>query len=275
MSIIMLNSQPYSGGKDIAIMLSAKIGYKNIGEEIYELTARHYNVPINKIKNALYDAPSLFSMMWQKRQKYIIYYHATLLSQLVQDNLIYYGYPGHILVQGISHVLKVYISADITDRARRKSNTEGTSDTYALKELVREDKKHKQLLHIYLNADDTNPAHYDMVLNTSQMTMEDAANYIAESVANKRFQSMTYSTGLVKKLDLTFRIKAAIIHIDANIDVKIEEDNVIINTKVSREKEKEKRAMLIQEILKNFEEIKTCDIVTEVDYFSSLSSSLR
>ncbi|QWR78701.1 cytidylate kinase-like family protein [Candidatus Magnetomonas plexicatena] len=270
----MISSPPYSGGKRVSEILSKQMGYELIDDELMETSAKNYKVPVEKFKTALRRAPSLFGMSQEEILKYTAYFQATLISTLTRGNIIYHGAVGHMLISGVSHVLKAYIVANVNDRASRKVADEGIDEKKALKEIQKEDKEHKKRIKTLFNTDDSNPVLYDIVLNIGQITLEDAAKIIQDTSENRRFQPMTYSEQCMKNLELSCRVRAQLINIDSSIIVRAEYGELTINTKAV-EKDKEKRIAAIREALKDFEGVKKVEINVAEDFFGQVSTILR
>ncbi|MBF0465361.1 MAG: cytidylate kinase-like family protein [Nitrospirae bacterium] len=274
MPIIMISSPPFSGGNIVAETLSKQMGYELIDDELMETSAKKYKVHVEKFKTALKRAPSLFGMSQEEILKYTAYFQATLLSTLTRDKIIYHGSVAHMMVSGVSHVLKAYIVANINDRASRMAATEGIDEKKALKEIQKLDKEHKKWIKTLFNTDDSNPVLYDMVLNIGQITVEDAAKIIQDASENRRFQPMTYSEQCMRNLALSSRVRAELITIDSNIVVRADYGDLTIQTK-AMEKDKEKKITSIREALKDFDGVKKVEINVVEDFFGQVSTMLR
>jgi len=80
--------------------------------------------------------------------------------------------------------------------------------------------------------DDADPSLYDLVINISHIGVEKAVELVTSTVRQKKFQAMTYSTRLMKNIELSCRVAATLIDIDPDIRVRSEDGNVHVHTKV-------------------------------------------
>ena len=120
MGIILITRGSYSGGKDIAEKVAQKLDYDCISREVILEASKEFSIPEIRLIQALEDAPSVLDRFTYGKKKYISYTQATLLKYLVKDNVVYHGSAGHYFVEGISHVIKVLITANMEYRTSNR-----------------------------------------------------------------------------------------------------------------------------------------------------------
>ena len=113
MPIITISRGSYSRGKEVAEKLAQDLGYECISRDILLQASNEFNLPEIKLIRALHDAPSVLDRFTYGKERYVAYIRSALLTYAQQDNLVYHGLAGHFLLQGIPHVLKVRILADL------------------------------------------------------------------------------------------------------------------------------------------------------------------
>ncbi|MBF0564344.1 MAG: cytidylate kinase-like family protein [Nitrospirae bacterium] len=274
MPIITLTRSSFSHGREIAQKTAEMMGYEVIGNEVIETASKEYNVPVAKLTGALERAPSLFGMSVETRRKYIAYFQAVMARYMLKDKLVYDGPAAHVLIQGVSHILKVCIVANIDDRTKLRAEEEKISEKEALKRLLKEDKEHKEWAKTFYNVDDSDPSLYDIVLNLGQLSVDDAVKIIASMASNKKFQPMTYSIKCISNIELACKIKAALIDLDPDVNVRADGGNVFIHTRTI-EKEKDKRVAAIKDIASKFNDVRDVEVQVTEDFFKQVSSTLR
>ncbi|MEO5358620.1 MAG: cytidylate kinase-like family protein [Nitrospirae bacterium YQR-1] len=272
MSIVLVNSPSFSGGENVCKMVANKLQYDYLQDDIIDTVSATYGIDSEKLEKALKHAPSFFGMSLEERIIYLTYFQAVFVKTLLKDNIVYCGGIGHTLVSGISHIFKVYVIADVNERVRRRAANENISEGDALKKIQKDDKEHAKWMKAVLKTDDSNPALYDLTINIGQITEDDAVEFICKAVQSRRFQHMTYSINCLKNLELAYRVKAALIHLDSELTVRVEEDVVYINTKTL---DKEKRLAKIKEILKTLDNIKDVHINVLENYMERISLTER
>jgi len=127
MSIITISRGSYSRGKEVAEKVAAALGYRCISRDVLLEASEIFNVPEIKLVRAIRDAPSILDRFSHGKERYVAYIRASLLRQVQRDNVVYHGLAGHFLLQGIPHVLKVRIIANMEDRIREEMRRENIS----------------------------------------------------------------------------------------------------------------------------------------------------
>ena len=131
MSIVTISRGSYSRGKEVAEKVAQKLGYECVSRDILLEASEQFNIPEIKLVRAIHDAPSVFDRFTQGKETYIAYIRAALLRHVQKDNTVYHGLAGHFFLQGVPHVLKVRIIADLEDRVKEEMKRENISDEEA------------------------------------------------------------------------------------------------------------------------------------------------
>ena len=121
MSIITISRGSYSRGKEVAEKLAQALGYECISREILLEASEKFNIPEIKLVRAIHDAPSILERITYGKERYVAYLRAALLKHVQKDHVVYHGLAGHFFLQGIPHVLKVRIIADLEDRVQEEA----------------------------------------------------------------------------------------------------------------------------------------------------------
>jgi len=274
MSVITITRGIYSRGKEIAEKVAHELGYECIGDEVLQSASKEYEVSESKILKAFHDAPSFLSMSEKTREQYIAYVQAVLARHLMKDRVVYYGPAGHLLIQGVSHVLKVLVLANFEDRIRLKIERDGVSEKDARKAILKEDKEHKRWAKALYGIEDTDPSLYDLVINIGQIDVQEAIKIITNTVKSKRFQPMTYSIKCMENIELSSRVRALLVDMDPDVKVRSDDGNVYIYTK-ALEKEKEKRVTAMTDIVKKISDVKHVEVHVTEDIFKKISATAR
>ncbi len=207
MAIITISRGSYSRAKDIAEKLAEELGYVCISREILLEASEEFNIPEIKLVRAIEDAPSILDRLTQGKERYLAYIRAALLKHAQKDNVVYHGIGGTFLLQGIPHVLKVRVVADLEDRVADEMKREGISVSEAREIIQRDDEQRRQwALHLY-EADPWDPMLYDVVLHLQTVTMADAVSILKHMVQLPSFQTTPQSQQLIDNLVLLSRLQ--------------------------------------------------------------------
>ena len=197
MPIITISRGSYSRGKEVAEKLARKLGYECISRDILLEASEQFNIPEIKLIRAIHDAPSILERFTHGKERYVAYLRSTLLKHVQKDNVVYHGLAGHYFLQGIPHVIKVRIMADLEDRVQEEMRRENISAEEA-RHILRKDDDERRRWGIQLYGVDTwDPKLYDMVLHIKSLTVDDAVDLISQAAQLPRFQATPESQRLL------------------------------------------------------------------------------
>ena len=138
MSIIIISSDSYGIGRDMAKSTAEALEYNFLGREILGRVAEKYEISEERLAKALEEGPSFFGKSIKLWNRHLAYIQEAVMSELLKDNLVCQGLAAHLYVLGVSHALRVYILSDAEDRVRQLASQEGISIEKTLKRLNRE-----------------------------------------------------------------------------------------------------------------------------------------
>ena len=233
MSIITVSRGSYSKGKEVAEKVAEKLGYQCISREVLLEASREFNIPEIKLIRAVHDAPSIFKGLQQSKEQYIAYIRAAVLKHLCEDNIVYHGLAGHFFLTGIPHVLKARILADLEDRVQLEMQREKITRSEALAIIKKEDEERRRWSRELYGIDTWDPSLYDLVIHIRQLTTDDAAEVICRTVAFKQFETTPASRKAIHNLALAAEIKAALMDIQYDIEVQVDDGHVFVQTHAS------------------------------------------
>jgi cytidylate kinase len=229
MSIITISRGSYSRGKEIAQKVAEKLGYECISRDIILEASEEFNIPELKLIRAIHDAPSIFSRLSLKKDKYSAYFQAALTQHFRRDNIVYHGLAGHFFVSGIPHVLKVRIIADFKDRVTCEMEREGISQSKAAEILKKDDnQRRKWSQHLY-GIDPWDPNLYSLILHIHKLTVDDATHLICEAAKMKAFQTTTDSQRMMDDLALSSEVRAILLGVSLDTEVTARDGVVFVS----------------------------------------------
>ena len=238
MSIVTISRGSYSKGKEVAEKLAAALNYECISREIILEASELFNIPELKLARAIHDAPTILDRFMSGKESFVAFFRAALLAHLRKDNVVFHGLAGHFFLQGISHVLKVRISADLEDRVREEMKRERISAEEARTLLVNDDaERRKWGMHLY-GQDTWNPLLYDMVLHIQTMNVDDAVSIIRNALAQPCFESTGASRRQLDDAALAALVEAALIKDFPRVMADVRNGEVFVNVRGSLVDEK-------------------------------------
>ena len=274
MSIITISRRTFSEGKKIAEEIARILEYECVGREVLLSASEEFGVPEEKLYKATHEAPSFLGMTTSARKQYIAYVKAAFAAYMLKDNIVYHGPAGELLIHGVSHLLRIRINAEPGDRIAERMRRENISYKEAQKNILRDDEKHGKLMKWVYGKDDTDPSLYDLVINISHIGAEKAVELVTSTVQQKKFQAMTYSTDLMKNIELSCRVAATLIDIDLDIRVRSEDGNVHVHTKASGRAMKKNEAEIKERTMKVVG-VESVEVHMSEDLFDRIAGEMR
>jgi cytidylate kinase len=210
MAIITISRGTMSGGKKLAEMLADRLSYRCVSREIIIKAADVYGAPESKLFEAVQKSPSIFQKLSFERERYLAYIQASLCESARDDNLIYHGNAGHFLLQGVSHVLRLRLVAEMPYRIRAAMEQLHLSDKEALKYIERVDKERVKWTNFLYGKDWRSPELYDIVFNLGNADLDFVCEMAAYAVQQPQFRTTPESAGAMKNLLTASRVRAAL-----------------------------------------------------------------
>jgi hypothetical protein len=199
--------------------------------------SKKFKVTDKEIFRAIHDAPSFSDHFHYGRERYVAFFQAALMDVLQRDNVVYHGLAGHFFIQGISHGLKVRIITRLEERVRVLNERENLGARNAAKLIKNEDRERKKWSRHLYGIDTWDPSLYDMVLNIHDLSVEEAAEIICNTVRLERFQTTPESLRKFDDLLVRSRVIAVLVLIKPDIEVSVENGRVSVVTQAPDDEE--------------------------------------
>jgi cytidylate kinase len=228
MSIIAISRGSYSRGSEVASRVAEVLGYKCISREILIHASNTFNIPEIKLIHAIHDAPSFLDRISHGKERYISYIRTALLRAVQWDNVVYHGFAGHFFLQGIPHVLKVRIIAELEDRIREEMLQEDVTAERARNTIMRDDEERRKWGLSLYGIDMGDPDLYDMVVHLKTLKVTDVAKIITDAVKLPPFQTTPVSQSLLDDMVLASQIESLLVHEYPRLAVRAQKGSVLI-----------------------------------------------
>ncbi len=210
MAIITFSRGCFSHGKEIAECVAAKLGYECISQEILLEASQFFRVPEEKLFASLHDAPGLLERLTHVRQRFIDGFQAMLLEHVVNDNVVYHGFAGQMLLGDISHVLRVRVIANMEERIKMVQNQQQITREEALHLIEREDHERAEWYRTIYRIDMNDSRLYDLVLHVDRFRIDDACDIVCRAASRDTFKSTPRSRAAIADLSLESHVKIAL-----------------------------------------------------------------
>jgi cytidylate kinase len=232
MAIITISRGTFSGGEKLAECLSTRLGYRSISREVIIHAASSYGVSEEKLIKAIEKKPSIKErlVLDLDRFHYLSFIQAALCEEAKNDNIIYHGHGGHLLLKGISHVVKVKVIANMEQRILFAMERNKLSREEAIAYINTIDEQREKWTKFLYDVDWNDPSLYDIVINLKKITIPTACEMIALMTKSDEFKATAASNKDMEDLVLASRVKAALASSDVtkNCYVEVTADNGVV-----------------------------------------------
>ena len=231
MSIITISRGSYSMGKEVAERVAAKLQYQCLSREVILDASDLYHIPEIKLIKAIHDSPTILERIGGNKKAYVAYYQSALAGRVREDNVVYHGLAGHMLLKGIPHVLKVRIIADLEDRIAIEMKRENVARQEAMDIIKKDDEERRKWTQSLYGVDPWDSHLYDLVVHIHKFTVDDAVNFICDAANLSQFRATKESREKMNDLALASRIKAFLIEKRFDVSILSEFGNILIYAK--------------------------------------------
>jgi len=187
MPIITLSRGTYSGGKELAERVAARVGAPCLSREILVEAAARFGVSEKTLTEAMDRPPSMFERFSHQRDAYLAFVRSTLLQHAAAGSLVYHGNAGHLLLADVVNVIRVRTVAPMSFRVPAAMERLGLDEKRAIAHIQRVDRERERWTRFLYGIAWQDPSLYDLVVNLEHLDVEEACEIISSMAALKRF----------------------------------------------------------------------------------------
>jgi two-component system response regulator CpxR len=212
MSIITIFTGKYCN-EELAIKeILEKTGYKYLTDsDIAAKAGRLSDLSESKILKAFSAKVSVFNQFTHEKERSIAYLKLAVAETITEDNLLINGFTSLLIPQGIAHVLKVCLIADMKYRLSIAGSS-GMSENEALKMLHKSDEDRMSWTKTILEKDDPwDVSIYDMVLPTDKMNSKEVADLLKNTLDKDVLKTSADGKKAIQDFILASRVETELI----------------------------------------------------------------
>lgn len=193
--VITISRQYGSGGRELAQKVAEKLNIKLYDRQIIHLAAAQIGINdlseenLRELENNVSPLSLRFIPFFNfgnhsgDLNNEVFINEAKAIRQLADDgDCVILGRCADFILADLPNHYSFFVCADDNYRTRRGLEV---YDGKTLKELNEEDKKRANYYKHYTNQKWGDPENHDMIINTSKITLDEAANVIVEYVKNR------------------------------------------------------------------------------------------
>jgi cytidylate kinase len=216
MAIIVLSYQLGSGGPEIGLALSQRLGYRYVDQELLQDAALRYGLAEDKLSHLDESKPSFFERFDTETRHHITVLQTTLLELAELDNAVLMRGGGQWLLRGVPHVLRARLIAPFEHRVRRwlKRQAATTHESYnqrAAAALVRGDDNEKagRMRYLY-EVEISDPLLYDLMVNTETLPYDAIVQMIEALTLRPEMATTDAGRQIIASRALASRVQVAL-----------------------------------------------------------------
>ncbi len=255
MGIVTVSRQLGSGGDIIAKLIAQSLGWNLLDNTAFAKAAEEFGYVREELEHVDERKPGLIERFFRDSQ---LLYHdivrAIMFEYAIKGNCVLLGRGSNIILSDIPGVLKVRIIAPIDVRTSRLVENEEITKNMAEKFIEHNDQERTSYSRHFFNAEWGDAVNFDLVINTKNVSFEDAKESILELLKEDRsFAIDPSSSNILRDLSYSQKIKAKLMaddRVDATgITVSLDKNNkLMISGRVNSEEEKETINELCKEL---------------------------
>jgi cytidylate kinase len=231
MAIITISRGTFSGGEDLAGCVAQKLGYHRINGEVLGETARQYGIGEEKLCEAIGEAPGVMECLHSEKKRCLACLRAALIRGVKDENAVYHGHAGHFLLDGVPHLIRVKVIANMECRIRALTEHSNLTREEALRLIKKLDEKRVRWTRSLYHADWHHPKLYDVVVDLDEMTLSDACDMVCHTASMGRYKVTPESRKAMEDLALSCHLEAVVSSnrsISGAKNVKIKADGGVV-----------------------------------------------
>jgi hypothetical protein len=194
--------------RELAQNLAGKLGCRHASREELVEKATAAGIPVGKLEVAVLKQSTPRERLARLKSRYLAFVTASLCDLAGQnDDLVYHGRAGNLLLSGVSHVFRVRV---LTDGERQIQQTMARLNLDADKARQYQDRLRQDVgrwVHYVHGAEMGDMGRYDLVLNLGHMSLESASAAICSMAQMPDFRPTPASLRVLDDLCLAARAR--------------------------------------------------------------------
>ncbi len=222
MAVVTISRGPFSGGAILAESVATALGYRCIPRDAIVEKAAAGGTSENEIRAVLDRPPGLWDRARHAKYVYLTLVQAALTEELRRGRAVYHGNAGHLLLTGVSHVLRTCIIAPLDFRVAQVTARLGMGRDAAVAYIEKVDQDTRRWVQYLYGVDLADPGLYDLVLNLKSFSITQACDVIVGVLRERCFMETAESRAAMEDLALASRVRARLAVTSPTSDLEVD-----------------------------------------------------
>jgi cytidylate kinase len=235
MPIITITREMGSLGKDVACELGAELKVPVVYHEVIDHLADRMRVRKSHVIRLLDGSAGLLERLTADKTSLSIFTADEIIGIAARGpGAVIRGWGATHLLREVPHAVCVRVCAPFETRKRRMMERLNTDDDAQVAEEIRtNDEAHTAIMRRHFNLQWTDSEHYDLVLNTKRVTVDECVGEVLALVRSPQFVETERSRLKLQDLALAASVRAALRRApetrEAQVAVSSEEGRVTLS----------------------------------------------
>jgi cytidylate kinase len=213
MPVVTITRLIGSRGDEIGRALAERLNYRYLDQRLLVDYVREFGEIEPNAPEIAETRPSFWERLNEERRRHAIVVRCGVYGFVKEDDAVVVGVGSSHLLRGLSQVLRVLTLAPAPVRVQRVIDRQGgTLDIHSATEVVRRSDRERIGYVRYMNNADLMDVHnYDLVLNTAQLSVDQAVDLIVYTLNRAEIGPTATSLEAIENLALAARVEAVLI----------------------------------------------------------------
>jgi cytidylate kinase len=245
MPIITVSREMGSGGLLVSERVAEKLGYRLLDGEAIRNMAESQGLSADSIGKVDEKPPSFDAHLDQLVESDLHQIELLILESALQGNVLIYGRGAHFILSQLKGIFRVRFIAPFEERVERWAEQEWLDPNLAREMVRKSDQQRAGFIKYYFDRNWEDPLEYDLVINTSRISLNTAVDLVCRGVRDKELlKDQEENRKAVIDLIIQKRLRIAILSIPGldghHVEIACEDGAVTLGGHVhSREEHKQ------------------------------------
>ena len=212
MPLVAMTREMGSLGKDVAAAIAQRSNKKVVYHEIIEPLANKMRLRKSHVERFLEGKSGIWERLTTDKTSLSIFTADETFRFLRDDSAaVIRGWGAAHLLRGVPHVVRVRVCAPLELRVKRMMERLGTDNRATVEsEIQLSEEAHSAITKRHFGINWKDPEHYDLVLSTERLSVDDCVDEIEGMMKRPRFQETDESRQQVADLSLEWAVRSAL-----------------------------------------------------------------
>jgi cytidylate kinase len=228
--LIFISSESKTARRKLAEDLAKKLGCRCLCREDLVDDATKAGIPVGKLEVAMTRSPAMSEKLARQKERYLSFITATLCEMAKDQCFVYHGRAGHLLLQGIPHILRVRLVIPHETRIVEAMEELRLGREKAVEYVKNVDEDIDRWVRYFYGINRNEPGQYDVVINLENMSIPNASAMLCSMAQLPDFQTTPASLRTMENrtLEAFARKCLAMDPATAAADLKVRADDGVV-----------------------------------------------